>query len=218
VPKDLPTSLLDVRRSILSMAALVESRLSRVVDCMVQQDLPAAEAVRHGDREVDQMEVNIEEMCLQVLALQQPVAKDLRLILAVLRVNTELERIGDLSKGIAKRLLHLDGLGYLSLPPIMGQMGEAVRQMMENVLTAFSNDDADVARQVRRDDAMIDDFQKKILEWTQQEMMTNSAATEAAVDMMTIARALERIGDMCTNIAEEIIFLLEGEVVRHKRV
>ena len=218
MPQDLPTSLLEVRRSILSMAALVESRLSRVVDCMVQQDLPAAEAVRHGDREVDQMEVNIEEMCIQVLALQQPVAKDLRLILAVLRVNTELERIADLAKGIAKRLLHLDSLGYLALPPIMGQMGEAVCEMMSHVLTAFTEGDADVARQVRRDDALIDDFQKKILEWTQDEMVRNSAATEAAVDMMTIARALERIGDMCTNIAEEIIFLLEGEVVRHKRV
>jgi phosphate transport system protein len=218
VTSDLPSALLDLRRQILAMGAIVDARVSCVVDALAKSDLQLARDCRHGDREVDEMEVDIEQRCIEILALQQPVAKDLRFILAVLRVNNELERIGDLAKGIAKRILHLDELGYLSLPSMLTDMARSVRQMLSDVLSALSNNDVTLARQVRRNDQQIDDFQRRILQWGQQEIMEQGATTEAAIDTMNIARAMERIGDMCTNVAEDIIFLVEGEVVRHSKV
>jgi phosphate transport system protein len=215
---DLPSALLDLRRQILAMGAIVDTRVGCVVDALVKNDLQLARNCRHGDREVDEMEVGIEQRCIEILALQQPVAKDLRFILAVLRVNSEFERIGDLAKGISKRILHLDQLGSLTLPTMLTEMAQSVRQMHGEVLNALSNNDVELARQIRRNDKEIDDLQRRILIWAQDEIMRHGATTEAAIDAMNIARALERIGDMCTNVAEDIIFLVEGEVVRHSKI
>ncbi|MDY7107076.1 MAG: phosphate signaling complex protein PhoU [Planctomycetota bacterium] len=214
---ELTDQLLELRRSILSMGAIVDARLEHVVDALVEGNFPAAREVRHGDREVDSMELDIEEMCLQVLALQQPVARDLRFVLAILRINTELERIGDLAKSVAKRILHLDTLGHAALPESVREMARAVRSMLADALNALSDNDVELARRIRRNDEDIDEFQRTVLGWAQDEILAHSTKTEAAIDVMTIARALERIGDLCANVAEDIVFLVEGRVLRHSR-
>jgi phosphate transport system protein len=214
---ELTDQLLELRRSILSMGAVVDARLARVVDAIVSDNFPAAQEVRHGDREVDVMELDIEEMCLQVLALHQPVARDLRFVLAILRINTELERIGDLAKSVAKRILHLSTLGRAALPESMREMARAVRAMLADALTALSDNDVELARRIRRSDEDIDEFQRTVLDWAQEEILAHTTKTGAAIDVMTIARALERIGDLCANVAEDIVFLVEGRVLRHSR-
>jgi phosphate transport system protein len=215
---DLPSQLLDLRRSILAMAALVDSRVQRVTDSIKHQDFSEAEPIRHGDREVDEMEIDIEEHCLEILALQQPVARDLRFILASLRVNGELERIGDLAKGVAKRMGHLNELGFTTLPVILGEMADSVRVLLGDTIRALADNDANLARQIRREDQRIDDFEDRVREWGQAELLERPSIAAAAFDLMIIARSLERIGDMCTNIAEDVIFLVDGAVVRHTHV
>jgi phosphate transport system protein len=215
---NLPAHLLGLRRSILALWALVKSRTERAVAALVDTDLDSAREIRHGDHEVDVMEVDIERHCIEVLALQQPVARDLRFILAVLRMNNELERIGDLSKGIAKRLLHLEKLGAVQLPPEIGEMAKVVQTMLDDSLQAFTDGDVDVAQAVRRRDDEVDVYQRRIIEWAQEALLDASASSEPSIEIMGIANNLERIGDICTNIAEDVVYLVEGEVVRHTAV
>lgn len=212
-------NLLEIRRELMSMAAVVEERAGVVLTAIETSDFASAEVVRHGDRDVDQRELQIEQMCIEVLARYAPVASDLRMVLATLRINGELERLGDLAKSIAKRLLHLNELGFLTAPEILQRMARTVADLIRSMLDALGREDVVTARQVRANDAQVDEFQRIILDWTQNELINGGhQQNEAAVDLLTIARNLERMGDMCTNIAEDVIFLVEGRVVRHTRV
>jgi phosphate transport system protein len=206
--------LLEIRRAIFSMASVVEARLQRAVEALVRADQEAAREIRHGDRAIDEMEVDVERLCIETLALQQPVANDLRFILAVLRINGELERIADLSKGVAKRLLRLD-LDELNPPDELGTMALAARDMLSDVLRAFSDDDAETARRIRRDDLEVDSLRSAVREWGHEQILTGAVDAEVVVDVLDVARCLERVGDMCTNLAEDVVFLVEGKNIRH---
>lgn len=211
-------NLLEIRRELMSMAAVVDDRVTVVLTAIESSDFAAAEGVRHGDREVDVRELEIEQMCIEVLARYAPVAGDLRTVLATLRINGELERLGDLAKSTAKRLLHLNELGFLAAPEILQRMARTVADLIRSTLDALGREDVATARQVRANDAQVDEFQRIILDWTQNELIKGGhQQNEAAVDLLTIARNLERMGDMCTNIAEDVIFLVEGRVVRHTK-
>lgn len=215
----LPTHLREIRRALMAMSAVVDERSGIALDCLDQADFAAAEQIRHGDRDVDERELEIERMCIEALALHAPVASDLRTLLATLRINSELERLADLAKSIGKRILHLDRLGYLTTPEVMRRMARTVRAMIASTFDALARNDADLAREVRANDAQVDEFQRIILDWTHNELQKDdSQANEAAVDLLTIAKNLERMGDMCTNIAEDIIYMVDGEIVRHTRV
>jgi phosphate transport system protein len=211
-------NLLEIRRELMSMAAVVDDRASQVLSAIETSDFAAAEAVRRGDREVDERELAIEQMCIEVLARYAPVASDLRTVLATLRINGELERLGDLAKSTAKRLLHLHELGFLTAPEILQRMARTVVDQLRATLDSLGREDVALARQVRANDAQVNEFQRIILDWTQNELIKGGdQQNEAAVDLLSIARNLERMGDMCTNIAEDVIFLVEGRVVRHTR-
>ncbi len=211
-------NLLEIRRELMSMAAVVDERAKTVLAAIERDDFGAAEAIRHGDREVDERELEIEQMCIEVLARYAPVAGDLRAVLATLRINGELERLGDLAKSTAKRLGHLSDLGFLTSPEILRRMARTVSDLLEATLDALGREDPTLARQVRVNDAQVDEFQRIILDWTQNELIKGAQReNEAAVDLLSIARNLERMGDMCTNIAEDVIYLVEGRVVRHSR-
>ena len=215
---ELASHLLNLRRELLEMAAVVDERAIVILQALERNDFSRAHEIVHGDREVDKREISIEEHCIELLALHAPVAGDLRVVIASLRMITELERVGDLAKSTAKRIVHLDEHGFLTLPEVIGRMAAAVRGMLRQTLDALQNNDADTARAVRRNDKQVDEFQRIILDWAQSEIAQGrSLASEGAVDLMSIARNLERMGDMCTNIAEEIIFAVEGEIVRHTR-
>lgn len=217
MPIDLQTELTDLRRAILTLGAAVEQRVSKAVDALVDHDLDAARFVRTGDDEIDRMDVEIEEECFRMLALTQPVASDLRFILAVLRINNELERIADLANSIAKRVLHLEQDAPIVTPPALTEMAYSTLKMLSDALSALSSHDAGLARRIRLDDKRVDDLQKEIFAWIHQEIPRHVESTQGAIDVLSVSRALERIADMSTNIAEDVIFLIEGAVVRHTK-
>ncbi|MSR28246.1 MAG: phosphate signaling complex protein PhoU [Phycisphaerales bacterium] len=213
---NLQSDIIEIRRALLGMGALVEQRVDAVVAAMIQRDLQAAEAVREGDDEIDQMEVAIEAQCMRLLALAHPVATDLRFVLAVIRISGELERIGDLARGISKRIIKLERGEAFELPAALFDLAFGARTMLCDVLSGLTNDDAHLCRQVRRSDQRVDDLHKCVLSWAREEIPRSALAAASAIEVMSIAQRLERIADLAAHVADDVVFLLEGRVVRHQ--
>lgn len=215
---DLHKELLNLRRHILSMGASVEGRVSETIDALFKQNMEEARRIRTSDDEIDAMELDIEQETLRLLALTQPVAADLRFILAVVRINTDLERIADLAKSIAKRVLAMsEDSEMIDLPPALHEMADRTRRMLNDSLAALANNDAELCNNIRKADDQVDDLLKEIFAWAQSEIPKHVEATPAVLNVLSIARKLERIADMTTNIAEDVIFIASGTVVRHDR-
>jgi phosphate transport system protein len=217
VSVELENELVRLRRALLSMSASAELRVSQAFEALFNRDSGTASAVRDSDREIDEMELDIESECLRILALQHPVASDLRYVLSALRINTELERIADLARGVAKRVIRISSASPVALPESMVQMAAAVRKMLSDALRALASQDEELARQVRRDDAFVDARHKEFYDWAVGQLQRAPDGARAMVDLLFIARAMERIGDLSTNIAEAVIFAAGGGVVRHMR-
>lgn len=213
---NLQTDIIELRRSLLSMGAIVEQRVTVIVDALVDSNLEIAESVKRGDDEIDQMEVAIEAQCMRLLALAHPVATDLRFVLAVIRISGELERIGDLARGIAKRIIKLSQVEAVELPPALIDLAFGARTMLSDVLSAMGDEDAPLCRQVRRSDQRIDDIHKSVLSWAREQMVKNSDTATMAIEFLSIAQRFERIADLAAHVADDVIFLIEGRVVRHQ--
>lgn len=216
MPLQTDAELLQLNRHILTMGSLVEQRLDQAVESLIAGDAVTAKGVRKGDDDIDAMEIDIEEECLRILALGQPVATDLRFVLAVLRINTEFERIGDLARNIAKRTMHIEKHDGIELPPAVVSMANETRRMFGRALAALAEKDPREARRICRADRRIDDLQSEVFAWVHKQIPLHIDRTEQHIDLLSVARALERISDQCTNVAEEVIFLTEGTVVRHQ--
>lgn len=214
---DLLNELVEVRRSVLTMAASVEQQVDRAITALLEKDISLARLVQAGDQEINQLEIDIENECLKIFALTHPVASDLRFVMAVLRINTNLERIGDKAKTIAKRTIDLIDCAPLPLPPSLASMARETRKMLGDALTALANEDAELCRQVRMSDDRVDDLQREIFKWAHKEIPQHVESTHAVIDILSISRAIERIADLSTNIAEDVIFIVEGSVVRHSK-
>ena len=217
MPIVLTTELTELRKAILTMGAAVEQRLNQAIKAMLQHDHAAAETVRAGDDEIDEMEVRIEQECLRVLALSHPVAGDLRFVLAVMRINSNLERIADHANSIAKRVIDLEHLPAIKVPEALLKMVVETREMFSGALKALADEDSVLARKVRRSDQRVDDLLKEIFAWVHQQIGESAESSDAVIDLLSVSRKLERIADVSTNIAEDVIFLTEGAVVRHER-
>jgi phosphate transport system protein len=215
MPIDLRSELLGLRRDILTLGATVEQRVAQSLQALLKHHHDMAHRVADGDSEIDRMEIEIEAECLRILALSQPVAGDLRFVLAVMRINNELERVGDLARSIAKRAMDLDTLRPIEFPQSLLTMADRAREMLSGAIQALADEDVITARRIRAADERVDDLQKEVFHWVQDEIVSNVATTEAALDILSVARKLERIADIATNIAEDVIFLAEGAVVRH---
>ncbi|MBX3374761.1 MAG: phosphate signaling complex protein PhoU [Phycisphaeraceae bacterium] len=213
---ELERQLTGIRRHILRFGASVEQRVTRAIEALEQRNEAIAREVREGDAEINAEEIDIEHECLQVLALTHPVASDLRFIMTVLRINNDLERVGDKAKNISKRVLAMGGFRQLDLPDTLRQMGEETRRMLGNALSALANNDPDLASQVRRADDRVDQLQKELFTWAHDQIRGSVDRTEAVIQLLAVVRALERIADLSTNIAEDVIFLIGGQVVRHQ--
>lgn len=214
---DLPTELLTLRRSILTMGVTVEDRLNRALTGLLEGNMDAATSVRHGDSDIDEMEIDIEGECLRVLALTHPVASDLRFVFAVLRINNDLERMADMAASIAKRAIGISECELIiERPQALRQMAESTQQMVSDALRAFTDGDVKLAQHVRRADDRVDDLQKEIFVWVQTEIPLHVERTGPFIELLSVARKLERIADLCTNIAEDVIYLAEGRNVRHE--
>ena len=214
---DLRTEIVNLRRGLLAMGAATEQRLDFAVRALLEQDVAAAAAVKAGDNEIDAMEVDLETQCMKVLALGAPVAHDLRFVLSVVRISADFERIADLSRGIAKKVIRWsDSSRPIEVPGALADMAEASKTMLADVLAALSDEDPELCREVRRADRRVDDLNKEVVAGARQLIQDDVARTAEGIDLMQIAQRLERIADITTNIAEDVIFLVEGRVVRHE--
>ncbi len=214
---DLKTEIINLRRGLLAMGAATEQRLDFAVRALLEQDVAAAAAVKAGDNEIDAMEVDLETQCMKVLALGAPVAHDLRFVLSVVRISADFERIADLSRGIAKKVIRWsDSSRPVEVPGALADMADASKTMLADVLAALSDEDPELCREVRRADRRVDDLNKEVVAGARQLIQDDVGRTAEGIDLMQIAQRLERIADITTNIAEDVIFLVEGRVVRHE--
>jgi phosphate transport system protein len=216
---DLKSEIVNLRHSLLAMGAATEHRVNLAVDAVVDMNVDAAERVKAGDSEIDLMEVDLENQCMRVLALGSPVAHDLRFVLAVVRISSDFERIADLSRGIAKKVLRWHvAPAPVDVPASLADMAFATRVMMHEVLEALATEDAEACRNIRRADQRVDDLNKEVVAHARDTIRRDTELTASALDFMQVAQRLERIADIATNIAEDVIFLSEGRVVRHDKL
>jgi phosphate transport system protein len=214
--KHLQIDLKSLERNLLALGARVEDAVRRSIVALSTQRADLAREVIAGDEEIDDAEVALEEECLKVLALHQPVAGDLRFVAACLKITNELERIGDLAVSISKRALHIEGGDTVIAPAELVTMTEATTAMLRSTLEAFIAEDGKAARQVIADDDQVDKLHKTILRGLIARMESEPRAISGAMLYISVSRHLERIADHATNIAEDVIYLTEGVIVRHQ--
>jgi phosphate transport system protein len=214
--KHLERDLDKLQRDILAMACAVEEAIHRSIRALQGSQVNLAEEVIAGDARIDQEENQVEEECLKILALHQPVAVDLRRITAALKINTDLERMGDLAEDIAERAIQLAQQGPILIPDKLQRMTDLTIMMVRQSLDAFVNLDARLARSVCRLDDEVDRYNHEIIEELIRTMQQSAAMVQPGLSLFSATRHLERIADHATNIAEDVIYLVEGEIVRHR--
>lgn len=214
--KQLPRQIEALKQKILFVGTLVEEAIAKATLALNTRDSNLARAVIEADSEIDRMEVDVEEECLKVLALYQPVAADLRFVVAVLKINNDLERMGDLARNVAKRVVFLSEREELhELPVDFRPMAAKVKLMVKDSLDALVNSDTALAQKVRDDDDDVDAQRRLFEKQIEAHIRDNPGQAEALMRLASVARHLERIADMATNIAEDVIYMVEGEIVRH---
>jgi phosphate transport system protein len=205
-----------LKRNILALAAIVEDSVSKAVASMVGRDSVLAQGVIDSDDIIDTQEVEVEEECLKILALHQPVANDLRFIVSVLKLNNDLERIGDLAVNIAERTVDLGKKADIASPIDISEMADHVRSMLSQSLDSLVNLDSDLAAAVLLADDRADDMHRDNFRKVEDAIRANPQEVSTYTHFLSVSRYLERIADHATNIAEDVIYLITGEIVRHK--
>jgi phosphate transport system protein len=206
----------DIRNRVMEMGGIVEQQLSDAVKALTDKDETLAELVVTSDYKVNALEVQIDEECTQIIAKRQPAASDLRLVIAVIKTITDLERIGDEAERIGRMTLHFaESKGENKMLSGIVQLGERVNAMLKDALDTFARMDVDQAIKVARQDLKIDKQYESILRELMTYMMEDPRSIPSIINMMWSARALERIGDRARNICEYVIYLVKGKDVRH---
>jgi phosphate transport system protein len=207
--------LQSLKNRLLTMGALVEERVHQAVRALIERDLEAAELVIRSDQDVNALQIEIDDRCLKLLALQQPIATDLRLITAAMKINADLERIGDQAVNIAENVIKL--LPQAPLKPLIDipRMAELAEKMTRDALDAFVRKDAELARNVLQRDDEVDNLKDQVFRELLTYMMADPGTIPRALALILISRNLERIADHATNISEDVIFLVEAKDVRH---
>jgi phosphate transport system protein len=215
MPRHLERDLDNLSKQLLTMGAMVEDATNKAFFALSQRRKDVAQGVVQGDDAINEKENLIEEECLKILALHQPVATDLRFIITALKVNNDLERMGDLAVNIAERAKGLAELDPAPLPASLNTLVSNVQAMVRDSLNSLVNMDAHLARKVCEVDDEVDDINRAMYTEMQEVMRKNPALVERAISTLSVSRHLERIADLATNIAEDVVFLVEGEIVRH---
>jgi len=205
----------DLKREILSVGALVEELINKSIAALLDRRTELLREVYLGDEELDRLEVMIEEKCLKVLALHQPVADDLRYIVAVMKVNNDLERMGDLAANIARRVEALSKEQVLKPPIPIQELTERAQSMVRKSLDSLVNHDVGLAWEVLKEDQEVDELHRKMYVSLQELMKLSPDNVDRATSTLSVSRYLERIADLATNVAEDVIFMVEGKIVRH---
>ena len=205
-----------LKKEMLALSAVVEEHLRKAMNALQRHDPERAREVIAADERIDQLEVDLEEAALKIIALHQPVADDLRLIVAVLRINSDLERIGDLAVNIAERAIFLSGHPAPGVQIDFAPMAEKAQEMLRQSLDAFVNVDPALARRVIETDNDVDRMNRQMYCSVYELIRGNPDQVESLLHLLSASRHLERIADHATNIAEDVIYMAEGKVVRHK--
>ena len=201
---------------ILKMAALAEEAIFKSIEALKNRDKELAQTVIQEDKKVDELELTVEETAIDLLALKQPLARDLRFITTGMKINAELERIADLAVNIAQRVLELSDKPILKPLIDIPKLTDISRKMVKNVIDAFVNSDENLAKEVILFDSKADNLRNLIQEELINDYMSKDASTATrAVPLLLIARHLERICDHATNIAEDVIYMVQAKVVKH---
>ena len=215
VQRHFQTELEELRENLLKMAALVEKAISNAVQALVTRDSKLAKKTLDGEDRINKLEIAIDDMCLKLLALKQPMAVDLRFITSAMKIITDLERIGDQAVNIAERAISLNEEPQLKPYIDIPRMAEIAQSMVKDVMDAFVNRDSKLARSVCARDDLVDGLNDQVFRELLTYMIADPKTITRAVHLMIVCRCLERIADHATNIAEDIIFVVDALVIKH---
>jgi phosphate transport system protein len=207
--------LKNLREEILYMGGLVEDQIQKAVKSLVDRDSQLAEVIVERDHEVNRMDVDIDDLCIKLLALHQPAGRDLRFITTGLKITTDLERIGDMAVNICERALELNQESQLKPYIDIPRMAQISQRMIRESLDAFVREDTDLALKVCKDDTEVDDLNAQIFRETISFMIEDPQTISRATKIGSVSKYLERIADHATNIAEMVIFMVKGKSIRH---
>jgi len=216
MPVRLQKELQKLKKRILSLGTMVEERVRMAIKAVETRDKKLAKRIIEMDREIDENEVEVEEECLKILALHQPVAVDLRFIAAVIKINNDLERIGDQAVNIAERVVSIARRPPVTVPFDYKLMAEKTEAMLRESLDSLVNLDADLAYKVCLKDDEVDDINREIYDKVKEAIRSHPDRVGYMINLLLVSRHLERIADLTTNIAEEVIYMVEGEISRHR--
>ena len=213
--KSFEHQLEDLNQDLLKLGSMVEERIHKAITALKEQDDELANQVVENDDEIDDYQMEIEQECINLTALQQPVAKDLRRINMVSKMATDLERIADLALNIAQIALELSASDYIKPLVDLPKMGELAQGMIHDSLDAFVNSNADKAKEVAQRDSKINDLDEQILRELLTYMVEDPKTVQQSNDLIFVSRYLERIGDHVTNICEDIVYIITAERVSY---
>jgi phosphate transport system protein len=206
----------NLKKLVLSLGAIVEEQIQRAMLALEIRDEKLADEVILKDREIDSLEIVIEEECLKILALYQPVAKELRFVVAILKMNNDLERMGDLASNMAERAKYLSNKEKINLVYDLSEIAEKTQAMVKKSLDALVNTDINLAKEVCAADDEVDEMTRQLILKTIDAVEKNPERTGDYFNIRSVSKNLERIADSATNIAEDVVYLCSGEIIRHK--
>jgi phosphate transport system protein len=207
--------LAELKATLVRMASLAEDQIDQALSALTNRNSDQARQVIERDHKVNALDVEIDEECLRLLALHQPAARDLRLVTTAMKISTELERISDLAENVCERTLELNEEPQLKPYIDIPRMGTIARTMVKESIDAFVKDDSTLARKVLAHDDLVDDLMEQIFRELLSYMIEDPHTTTRAIRLSFIAKYLERIADHATNIAELVVYLVEGKIIRH---
>jgi len=205
----------DLKVRLLTMSGEAEGALGLAVDSLLERDSAKAQEVITGDRAIDRMEMEIEERCINLLALQQPMARDLRMLTSALKIANDLERVGDHAVNIAQSTERLLQARSIAPEPELVEMARMAREMLSDALEAFVRGDARAAREVCRRDDKVDALHDSVFRILLTHMMEDPHTIGAGMELFLVSRNLERVADLATNVGEDVVFLVEGKSIKH---
>jgi len=205
-----------VKVRLLTMSGEAEAALGLAVEALLERDRDKAAAVIAGDGVIDSMEVVLEEMCINLLALQQPMARDLRILTYALKIANDLERVGDHAVNIAQSAERLMDARPIMPEPELVEMARLTREMLSDALEAFIRGDAASGREICRRDDKVDALHRSVFRILLTHMMEDPHIIGAGMELFLVSRNLERVADLATNVAEDVVFLVEGKTIKHR--
>jgi len=218
MPRHFEIELDELRTNIIKMGSIVDEQIDCAIDAILHSNLERIAMISERDSKVDHYDNLIDAQCARIFALTQPVAIDLRLIMAALKINHELERIGDIAVNLAERAGALQGHTDIIQRTQLVQMAEKARRMAQLAIDSFVNNDPESARAVCREDDLVDEMNRLVFHEVVAEMKANPSLIEPAAHIIILSRHLERLADHATNIAEDVIFLVDAKIVKHPKL